>query len=251
MERAANPLHWRLQHTDCALTGPEDWRQLRGCAYIKQLSISSAANIYIYFYPKMLQQNVETRAALLAGAALFIEGICVCRSDGTGAFWGKDWRFDPFTGKGTSLLSSTRAWRSTCPWGYEQAPLLLLALETRLLAGGSQSLLFWANPAQLRGCAMLCSALSSKKKGLIAGTVTKANEMQIELQRSVGNRELVCQHLKGSECSQGVWAAPAQVSCVPEGSGPRNCPPRAVPAWQAAGSAASLWPSSQRLNTLQ
>ena len=53
---ASNPLHWCLQHTDCAITGLEDWGQRRGCAYIKQLSISPAANTYIYFYPKMLQQ---------------------------------------------------------------------------------------------------------------------------------------------------------------------------------------------------
>lgn len=61
-------------------------------------------------------------------------------------------------------------------------------------------------------------------------------------------REMVYQHLKGLGCSQGMWAAPAQVSRVPEGSAPPNCPPRAVPTKRAAGLVTSFWPLSRRLD---
>lgn len=72
-----------------------------------------------------------------------------------------------------------------CLYGYGQALLWLFRLEAQLLAGHNQSLsLELALLSQLPkmcGCAMLRSAPSrgKKKKRLILGTVTKANEMQI------------------------------------------------------------------------
>lgn len=44
----------------------------------------------MYFYPKMLQQNVKTRGALMAGAAALIKVTNVCGSDTRCAFWRKD-----------------------------------------------------------------------------------------------------------------------------------------------------------------